>query len=182
MTVLDHQALLPAALAERLTDEQRLAVLEATREKRLETFAAALARPEAEVLEKLAAAAGLDIASNLETDPDARGLLPARLVHEYQIIPIKFGSPAASTAPFTPTPEVLRTLPLHLATAWLPDDAMADWLHTFTPRPLVWHLAVAERVHQLIIENFGVGSGSLDDTDESYIAPEAQQKEEELVD
>ena len=30
-----------------------------------------------------------DVASNLETDPDARGLLPARLVHEFQIIPIR---------------------------------------------------------------------------------------------
>jgi type II secretory ATPase GspE/PulE/Tfp pilus assembly ATPase PilB-like protein len=37
-------------------------------------------------------------------------------------------------------------------------------------------------VHQLIIENFGVGSGSLEDTDESYIAPEAQQQTEEVVD
>ena len=37
-----------------------------------------------------------------------------------------------------------------------------------------------ERVHQLIIENFGVGSGSLEDDD--YVAPEAQKKEEEVVD
>ena len=34
----------------------------------------------------------------------------------------------------------------------------------FTPRPPVWHLAVPERVHQLIIENFGVGSGTLEGT------------------
>ncbi|MBI5767375.1 MAG: type II/IV secretion system protein [Verrucomicrobia bacterium] len=182
MTALDHQATLPAALADRLTDEQRVALLEAPREKRLETLAAALGRPEPEVLEHLATAAGLDVASNLETDPDSRGLLPARLVHEYQIIPIKFGAAGTSATPFAGTPEQLRTVPMHIAAAWLPDHAMADWLRTFTPRPLVWHLAVPERVHQLIIENFGVGSGSLDDSDESYIAPEAQQKEEEIVD
>jgi type II secretory ATPase GspE/PulE/Tfp pilus assembly ATPase PilB-like protein len=178
MTALDHQALLPAALAGSLTDEQRLAIFEAPREKRLETLAAGLGRPEPEVIEKLAAAAGLDVASNLETDPDSRGILPARLVHEYQIIPIRFGPPAATNAPFVAP----VTLPLHLATAWLPDAAMADWLRTFTPRTLVWHLAVPERVHQLIIENFGVGSGSLEDGDDSYIAPEALQKEEEVVD
>jgi type II secretory ATPase GspE/PulE/Tfp pilus assembly ATPase PilB-like protein len=153
-------------------------VAEAPREKRLESLAAALSRPESEVLQKLSAAAGLDIASNLETDPEARGLLPARLVHEYQIIPIKFAAPG-SVPPF---PLPLHAQPLHLAAAWLPDGNMTDWLRTFTPRPLVWHLAVAERVHQLIIENFGVGSGSLDDSDESYIAPEAQKETEEVVD
>ena len=31
--------------------------------------------------------------------------------------------------------------PLHLATAWLPDADMTDWLRTFTSRTLVWHLA-----------------------------------------
>ncbi len=185
MTVL-AQDTLPAALAGLLTEEQQQAVNEAPREKKLETLAAALARPDAEVLTKLAAAAGLDIATNLETDPEARGLLPARLVHEYQIIPIRFATPAPpqtgsddeAAAPTEPT----STTPLHLATAWLPDQAMADWVHTFTSRPLVWHLAVPERVHQLIIENFGVGSGSLEDTDESYIAPEAQKETEEIVD
>ena len=55
MTAPD-QEILPASLAERLTDEQRQAVAEAPREKRLELLAAALARPEPEVLEKLAAA------------------------------------------------------------------------------------------------------------------------------
>ena len=169
---------LPATLSALLSEEQRQTVAEAPREKRLESLAAALSRPESEVLQKLSAAAGLDIASNLETDPDARGLLPARLVHEYQIIPIKFAAPG-SVPPF---PLPLHAQPLHLAAAWLPDDNMTDWLRTFTPRPLIWHLAVAERVHQLIIENFGVGSGSLDDSDESYIAPEAQKETEEVVD
>src|ERR1700754_3026915 len=97
MTALDQESLLPAALGAGLTDEQRQAVFEAAREKRLEVLAAALGRPEPEILALLATAANLDIASNLETDPDARGLLPARLVHEFQIIPIRFGPPLAET-------------------------------------------------------------------------------------
>ena len=187
MTTLDQETL-PASLAALLTDEQRQAILEAPREKRLETLAGALAHPEPEVLAKLALAAGLDVASNLETDPDARGLLPARIVHEYQIIPIRYvtedggqktedGSEDSSSVA-----RPLSSVPLHLATAWLPDDTMTDWLRTFSPRPLVWHLAVPERVHQLIIENFGVGSGSLEDGDDSYVAPEAQKEAEEVVD
>ena len=166
---------LPAAVAGALDEERRQVVMEAPREKRLEALAAALARPEPEVLTHLAQAAGLDVASNLETDPAARGLLPPRLVHEYQIIPIRIGE-AASAEEATPA------TPLHIATAWLPDALMADWIRTFTPRPLTWHLAVPERVHQLIIENFGVGSGSLDDSDEAYVAPEAQKESEEAVD
>jgi general secretion pathway protein E len=180
MTLLEQETL-PASLATLLTDEQRQAIIEAPREKRLETLAASLGRPEPEVLPRLAQAAGLDVASNLETDPDARGLLPARLVHEYQIIPIRYG--VGSDAPAAADGQTSSTAaPLHIATAWLPDGTMEDWLRTFTHRPLVWHLAVPERVHQLIIENFGVGSGSLDDSDDSYVAPEAQKEAEEVVD
>jgi type II secretory ATPase GspE/PulE/Tfp pilus assembly ATPase PilB-like protein len=171
-------AALPDSLAARLTDEQRQAIAESSREKRLATLAAALKLAEAEALPLLAGAAGLDIASNLEPDLAARGLLPARLVHDYQVIPIRFG--VAADGPDTPA--ALSTQPLHLATAWPPDDVMADWLRTFTPRPPVWHLAVPERVHQLIIENFGVGSGSLEDGDDSYVAPETASQTEEVVD
>jgi type II secretory ATPase GspE/PulE/Tfp pilus assembly ATPase PilB-like protein len=168
---------LPDSIAARLGDDQRQSILEASRGSRLTALAGALAIEENEALAMLAQAAGLDVASNLETDPGARGLLPARLVHDFQIIPIRYDV-AASPESSDPTPST----PLHLASAWLPDPAMADWLRTFTPRPLAWHLAVPERVHQLIIENFGVGSGALEDSDEGYVAPEAQRDAEAEVD
>jgi len=168
---------LPKAIAARLTDEQRQAILEAPRGARLGALVAALGVDENTALSELAAAAGLDIASNLETDPGARGLLPARLVHDFQIIPISFGA-----VPGAEPPEPTPATPIHIASAWLPDSSMADWLRTFTPRPFVWHLAVPERVHQLIIENFGVGSGALEDSDEGYVAPEAQRDAEADVD
>src|ERR1039457_3897935 len=129
---------LPGSLATRLTDEQRQAVLEAPRGSRLAALVAALGIDENEALSIVASAAGLDIALNLETDPGARGLLPARLVHDYQIIPIRFGPPGSPGD----EAEVTPTTPLHLASSWLPDEAMNDWLRTFTPRPLAWHLAV----------------------------------------
>jgi len=189
--------IVPSALASRLTDEQRQAIAEAPRGQRLAALAAALVLTEPEALATLATAAGLAIATNLATDPDARGLLPARLVHDYQIIPIRLkpedGKPEdgrrktedsnnPSSDPGSPPAVPPSSLPLHLATAWLPDQVMTDWLRTFTPRPLVWHLAVPERVHQLIIENFGVGSGSLEDSDDGYVAPESLQQNEEIVD
>ena len=163
------QDTLPESIASRLTDEQRQAVVEAPRGMRLAALVTALGIDENAALSMVAAAAGLDIATNLETDPGARGLLPARLVHDFQIIPILFGAHEGAHA----EAEATASTPLHLASAWVPDPSMSDWLRTFTPRPLVWHLAVPERVHQLIIENFGVGSGALEDSDEGYVAPEA---------
>ena len=177
-TFLDDS--LPAALASRLTAEQRQLVDEAPRATRLAALAAALGLTEADALTALAEASGLDIALNLETDPGARGLVPARLVHDYQVIAISkhLAASAAEAAP-----EVTAATPIHFASAWLPDSTMDDWIRTFTPRPIVWHLAVPERIHQLIIENFGVGSHSLEDSDDDgYVAPEAQHQAEEVVD
>lgn len=174
-------SLLPAplspTLAARLTAEQQQALTETPRSGRITRLAADLGLDEAATLALVAESAGLTVASNLEADPLARGLLPARLVHDYQAIPIRLekedeaGNRSDANDSARPTPEELAGTALHLATAWPADETMQDWLRTFTPRPLVWHLAVPERVHQLIIENFGVGSGSLDDGDEGYLAP-----------
>jgi len=173
----------PATFAEKLTPEQHQALIESARGRRVALLATSLGLDEPTTLLQLSAATGLSIASNLETDPHARGLLPARLVHDYQVIPIRSATPGATAASESPSAEDLTATPLHLAVAWPPDETMTDWLRTFTSRPLIWHLAVPERIHQLIIENFGVGSGSLDDSDEGYLAPEAvAATQEEAVD
>jgi hypothetical protein len=115
-----QQELLPESIASRLTEEQRQAVLEAPRGNRLSVLFAALGIDENAALTLAAQASGLDIATNLETDPGARGLLPARLVHDFQIIPIRVGPPAGPDGDAEPTPST----PLHLASAWLPDASM----------------------------------------------------------
>ena len=176
MSLLCDAPLLPETLSVRLSDEQRQTLAESPRSQRLATLAPLLGLGEAEALSALAQATGLDVASNLTTDPVTRGLLPARLAHDFQVLPIRF--PSEATEP----PEHTPATPLHLATVWPPDDLVIDWVRTFTPRPLVWHLAVPERVHQLIVETFGVGSGSLEDSDDAYIAPEVAQSTEEVVD
>ena len=88
---------LPAALASRLNDEQRQAFTDAPRGGKLTALAIALAKSEADLLTEIAGLVKLDIALNLETDPDARGILPSRLVHEFQIIPIKKLDPRDSS-------------------------------------------------------------------------------------
>src|SRR5580700_11129956 len=148
--------ILPASLAGRLNDEQRQTVNDAPRDARLAALSNALGMNETDALAALSQASGFDIATNLEADQRSRGLLPARLVHDFQIIPIKRGQAAVGETPENSGDEAPRpTEPLHLATAWLPDATMDDWIRTFTPRPLAWHLAVPERVRQLITENFG---------------------------
>jgi len=184
-----------------------MAVLEAPRRQRIAVLAAALGQAEPTILGALAVGTGLDVASDLRADEDALRLFPARLVHEFQILPIQVspdgsrrtgdgkrqieerGQAAANVTataagPETENPNSKSENPpaLHLACAWPPDDVTQDWIRTFTPRPIVWHLAVPERVHQLIIEHFGVGSGSLEDGDDEFSTGPAEAATAEVVD
>ena len=121
---------LPDSLAKRLTEEQRQALGEAHRGARLAALAVALGLNEADALTQLSEATGLPVASNLEADVVSRGLLPARLVHDYQVIPIVLKAAGKEPAA-TPAPDA----ELHLATAWPPDGVIRGWIATFTPRP-----------------------------------------------
>jgi len=182
---------LPATLSEKISDAHRQSLAEAPRGQRLSLLATALSLDEPHALVALSEAAGLDIATNIEADEPSLDLLPARLVHDYQIVPIVYGKPPSPETADTeqaPDPSAAKLaaldakLPLHLATAWPADADMADWIKTFTPRPLVWHLGVPEKIHQLILQHCGVGSGSLEDGDEDYVAPETIQQAEAEVD
>ncbi len=174
---------LPAALAGRLTDEQRQAVLEAPRGERMASVAAALTLGEPDALPIVAGAAGLGIATDIRPDRASLSLLPARLVHDYQIVPIAAPGEAEPEdgEDSAPAPPDSRTV-LHLAASWPPDESILDWVRTFTPRPVKWHLALPDRVHQLIIEHFGVGSGSLEDSGEDFAPVQNPQGADEVVD
>jgi hypothetical protein len=109
--------------------DQRQQLLEAPRPERLSLCARLLGVTEPALLAELARRAGLALAADLKPDAAAVPLLPARLVHEFQTMPIlsPAGQPAADA--------------IHLATLWPPDAEMTDWIGTFTSRPLRWHLA-----------------------------------------
>ena len=169
------------ALLDRLTPEQRQAVLESSRRERMKILSVHLKVSEPEALTAVEVATGMNVAYNLEADDAALGLFPARLVHEYQLVPILYKPDGHTPPPTKPDPNDPEA-PLHLATAWPPDDVIADWVRTFTPRPIVWHLGVPEKIHQLILQHFGVGSGSLEGSDDNYVAPETIQANEADVD
>jgi general secretion pathway protein E len=156
---------LPAALASRLSETALKALRESVREKRLALLAAGLGLDEAGALAALAKATDLPVSESPQIDRDALSVLPARLAHEFQVVPI-----------FSPEPNGT----LHLATPWPPDEVIVDWIVTFTPCPLAWHIAPADRVQALINENYGVGSGSLADADESGLAAASNTHELEV--
>ncbi len=138
---------------------------EAPRGERQELLATFRNLKPADAVAFLATATRLPVAPPLAADTDAVPVLPARLVHDFQVLPIrpagaKPTAPAATDTPADPS------APLHLATSWPPDDEMRDWIAIFTPRPIQWHLAPADRLRQLVIENYGVGAGSIEDSDE----------------
>jgi len=148
-----------------LSPEAAAPVVDAPRSERLVALAGALGLTAEAALKTLAFAAGIPALPDPAIDGSALRLLPARLVHEYQLIPVTTAVPAKSdsAAGEAETPEPDITTPLHLASSWPPTAEIADWIATFTSRPLVWHLSPADRVHEMIVANFGVGAGSLDD-------------------
>ena len=143
---------LPAPLRPRLKDEQVRTLAEASRARRLAAFAAALGLDEAAALQELRTATGLVVITDLRPDAESLPLLPARLVRDFLIVPILAPEPAPGW--------------LTLATTWPADEVMVDWIGTFTPRPLRWVLAPADRISQLIVESYGVGAGSLEGDDD----------------
>jgi general secretion pathway protein E len=161
---------LDAATFPTLSPEALQAVQEAPRAERLFTLAGHLGVGTDAALATLAAAAQLPLLPDPPIDPDHLRLFPGRLVHEYQLVPVKPpgapspGSASDTAAPFpTAASDAAPATELHLATSWPPTWEIRDWLATFTSLPVSWHLAPADRVKELIVANYGVGAGSLED-------------------
>ncbi|PAW86725.1 MAG: secretion system protein E [Opitutia bacterium Tous-C4FEB] len=129
-------------------------VLEAPRAERMAVYARLKNIDVNAACLEVAQLAHVPLALEPKADPAAIPLLPSRLINDYQIVPVL-------------GPESTEASQLHLATVWPPDLEMQDWVGTLTPRRLCWHLAPADRVRQLIIENYGVGSGSLEESDDT---------------
>jgi len=140
---------LPAALADRLTPEQAQELAALPRSGRLELAARLLGVGEEKALTEIAAAAKLPVVENPQAAAEALALLPARLAHDFQVVPLAVTDAAPGTLP--------------LATSWPPEPHMTGWLATFTPLRLQWHLADASQVRTLIAAHYGVGASSLED-------------------
>ncbi len=139
-----------------LTAAARTAIATAPRDERLEAYAKATGQSGREALAEIAAAAGLPVATDLRIDEAARPIIPARLASDFQVVPLAVSDASVQE--------------LALAVSWPPDDTLADWVRTFTPREPRWHLAPADKVAQLIRDHYGVGAGSLDLAEAAEVA------------
>ena len=140
---------LPIALSSRLDEAGHRQLAETPRAGRLEVLARLLGITEEAALTELATATGLAVAPAPQVAETALDLLPARLAHDFQAIPLAVPDGSADE--------------LSLGTSWPPGPDLAAWIATFTPRRLRWHLADAGQIRQLIATHYGVGAGSLED-------------------
>lgn len=135
-----------------LDSAQTEAVLTAPPNERLMTFARFRHRETLEVLAEIAEKAQLQLVGKLKADPDGIAVLPARLASALNLVPI--------------LSETNDKEQLHLATSWPPDDETIDWIALFTAKRLCWHLALPDKIQQLIVEHYGIGAGSLEDPED----------------
>ena len=114
-----------------------------------------------ELVTKVAEIANLPIISEIELIDNPTATLPLRLIHEYQCVPVRKASQEGESIDTPITPDT----PMPLVTLWPPDDQMNRWIFAVSGRVPEWHLGDPERVVNTITQRFGVGAGSLDESD-----------------
>lgn len=149
-----------------LNEPQRETLLAAPRQDRVRVLSQLLLRAESEVLQAVAEAAGLEVIRPDEFDAAHLSAIPARLMHEYQCIPVRSGSNGV----------------LHLTTVWPPDPEMDEWIYAACEQEVEWSLASPEKIATFITKHLGVGFDSLEDSDidlDAEAAAEMEGKDDE---
>jgi type II secretory ATPase GspE/PulE/Tfp pilus assembly ATPase PilB-like protein len=117
-------------------------------------------RPLKSVAEKISQEFGIPFVETFKVLENATKVLPLRLIHTYQCLPIQSDGGNASA--------------LHLVTVWPPSAEAVRWIEMACGKKTVWYLTYPQEVTDAIVRNFGVGSDSLD----SKLAEEAQETKE----
>ncbi len=141
----------PAVYLAGLDPDQRVHLLEAPRQNRLPLLAQLRRKPETEVLQELARAAGLEVREEFTVPEHAAEILPLRLMHEYQCLPIESETAAPDRLP--------------LVTVWPPTPEMDEWVYAVSGRQPAWFLGPANRISETITQRYGVGAESLSESD-----------------
>ena len=117
--------------------------------ERMQKLAELLNRSEDVISRQMAEGCGLPFLEEFQILADADKIIPLRLIHEYQCLPIKVANTLYADC-------------LHLITVWPPSEEMIRWIKIACGKEAVWYLTYARNVTNTIIQNFGVGSDSLD--------------------
>ncbi|MFP4259538.1 MAG: GspE/PulE family protein [Opitutales bacterium] len=152
-------------LYHRIDDEQRLMVEQAPLSEKLGLLASFRQLSNKDLLLEIAERTSLPIIDRIELIENPTATLPLRLIHEYQCVPVQTADKESADSDSPPEAAALPTTPIPLVTLWPPDEKMDRWIYATCGRLPEWHLSDPEKVSETITEHFGVGSGSLDESE-----------------
>jgi len=152
-----------------LDEEQRSVISTLPRGDRLIELATLRNCSNREILSELADLAEIAVIKDIELIDNPTATLPLRMIHEYQCIPVR------TVAGDTPKEKA----PIALATLWPPDEVMSRWVYAVSGRKVQWFMGDPEQITESITQNFGVGAGSLDESDLITDVSEADEVEDE---
>ncbi len=159
MSLSQRTASVPNAFAD-LDENQQAELLRAPLHERMQQLSKLTNRPLKSVAEKISQEFGIPFVETFKVLENATKVLPLRLIHTYQCLPIQSDGGNASA--------------LHLVTVWPPSAEAVRWIEMACGKKTVWYLTYPQEVTDAIVRNFGVGSDSLD----SKLAEEAQETKE----
>ena len=159
MSLSQRTASVPNAFAD-LNENQQAELLRAPLHERMQQLSKLTNRPLKSVAEKISQEFGIPFVETFKVLENATKVLPLRLIHTYQCLPIQS--------------EGGNTSALHLVTVWPPSAEAVRWIEMACGKKTVWYLTYPQEVTDAIVRNFGVGSDSLD----SKLAEEAQETKE----
>jgi len=152
------------ACLESLSEEQRNELDAAPRSEKVQLLAGYLENSEDEVVQRLSEDSGLALGDADAFDLDVLLSLPIRIVNEYHVVPLENSGDEES---------------LVLATSWLPNRDMDDWIFATSGKEVSWRLASPEKITKFITANLGVGAESLDESMDLMADASAAEEDEE---
>lgn len=141
----------PNAFLQGIEPDQRQLLHDTPRQNRLPLLSQMMRLTESETLSALAKQAQLKVREEFELPENAAELLPLRLMHEYQCLPILSDHPTEGS--------------LELVTVWPPSADMSEWVLAVSGKQPVWYLGPVNRISDTITQRYGVGADSLSDSD-----------------
>jgi len=148
-----------------LDDEKQASLRDTPLADRIRRLADLTSSTPVEVLKRLSDLSKLPQYAEIKVIAEPTKILPLRIIHEYQTLPIES--------------ENLAPDEIALVTVWPPEPHWDNWIRAVTGKRPRWSLGPSEIIAKMITENFGVGSGSLDDSDLSGIEEQKDEEEED---
>jgi general secretion pathway protein E len=130
-----------------LSDEQKTMLSEAPRQGRLPLLSQFRRETDIDTAQKIADACGLKCIEAFTLAENATARIPARMIHEYQAVPIT--DPAGDDSRIV------------LATCWPPTEEMDEWIFAACGKRPIWRICPTKVVVNTITQHFGVGADSL---------------------